>query len=957
MKDEPLFDDEVIDITPRRRKIWPLAVIVAVIALFIFGSPLAGIYIDALWFSSIGYADVYWFKFRLGGLLFAVFLTTTFLILRLSFALLTRALPALKERSRLRLSAIQDIREINLLPLIYRPAVWIISVGLALKYAISFSQEWSDFALYFNSQSSGASDPVFNLDISFYLFRLPAINLVSDWLLALALILFAVITAVSLYHQYNERMRGFGGETTRKRVASIISLAAAPVALTFALSAYLGRYDLLGKRHNLFTGLNYVDYNVRMPGLTIIAVVLLIIAVVLVTNALVMKRARLVISMAIAAAATWAIAILLVPQMVQSLSVNPNELAKESVFIQHNIDMTRRAFALDGFEEKAVQTVSNLTAEQVQANEQTIDNIRLWDEDTLKDNFGQNQAIRTYYEFRQPDVDRYRISGRVRQVMVAAREMNVDHLQEKSRNWINQHLIYTHGYGVTMSSAGEFTPEGGPVLLLRNMPVESSAPEIKITRPEIYFGEVTNSHIYIHTKPQGTTQPEFNYPAPAGEDSYTEFEGQAGIEVGGWFRQLALSYYLGDGTNLLLSDYITPQSRVLMRRNVMERARTLAPFLLFDQDPYIVITRDGRLVWMIDAYTYSNRYPYSTSYAAGSVAFNYLRNSVKLVIDAYDGSARFYVFEPDDPIIRSYQSIFPSLFIRADEMPEDLREHIRYPHLLASAQSAAYTLYHIQNAQTFYNREDLWAVAALDPGTEGSEPLAMSPYYVLMHLPGEEQRGLEFVSILPFTPAGPNRNNMIGLIAQRSDGDRYGHTIVFGYPKNITVNGPAQIKARVNQDAQLSQLVTLWNQQGSRVIRGSLQAIPIGTSLLYIEPIYLQAVNSPLPELKQVAVASQDKLVSGKTFDEALALLFPALSQQPRPTETPAGPQPAQPAEQANKPAAQPASSEIDPLAARAQQLLSDYERLTSQGRHREAGEKLDQLKQTLAEMNRRRSR
>jgi hypothetical protein len=538
--------------------------------------------------------------------------------------------------------------------------------------------------------------------------------------------------------------------------------------------------------------------------------------------------------------------------------------------------------------------------------------------------------------------------------MISARELNVEHLQDKSRNWINQHLIYTHGYGVAMSPAGEIAPEGGPVLLLKNMPVESAAPEIKITRPEIYFGEVTNSHVYVHTRPQSTTQPEFNYPAPDNTDSYSEYEGQAGIEVGGWFRQLALSYYLGDGTNLLLSDYITPQSRVLIRRNVMDRVRNVAPFLLFDSDPYIVITSDGRLVWIIDAFTYSDRYPYSKSYLVGNTPVNYIRNSVKAVIDAYDGSVKFYVFEPDDPIVKVYQSIFPSLFVASSEMPDDLREHVRYPNLLARVQSAAYTLYHIQNAQTFFNREDQWSVAMIDPGVEGAkDPVPMDPYYVVMRLPDEQE--LEFVSLLPFTPAGPNRNNMIGLIVQRSDKDKYGHTIIFSYPKNITVNGPAQIKARVNQDAQLSQLVTLWNQQGSRVIRGSLQAIPIAHSLLYVEPIYLQAVNSPLPELKQVAVANQDKLVSAKTFDEALALLFPGLTPSTaRPPETPTPAQ--QPTELANKPAqtAQPAV-DMSQLAASAQQLLADYEKLTSQGRHREAGEKLDQLKQTIAEMNRRR--
>lgn len=954
MKEDPLFEDDVIEIRPRRRRKWLIGALIAVVVLFLFGSPLTGIYIDALWFNSIGYGDVYWYKFRLGGMLFGIFLLLTFVIVRLGFTLLTRAMPELKERRKLKLANIQDLRDVNLLAVIYRPAAWIVSIALALNYGVSFSQEWSEFALYLNSQLAGATDPVFNIDVSFYLFKLPALNLISDWLTTLTLILFISIGGIAFYHQYVERMQGLGSSETRKRVMRIVNLAAAPLALALAVSAYLSRYDLLDKRHNLFTGMNYADYNVRLPGLTVLTVVLLVAVIALIVNALVMRRQRLIILIAVTVVAVWAVALLIIPQIVQSFSVNPNELAKESAFIQRNIDMTRRAFALERFDEKPVLAVPTLTAEEVQSNQPTIENIRLWEEDTLKDNYSQNQAIRTYYEFRQPDVDRYLINGQLRQVMISAREMNVDHLQDKSRNWINQHLVYTHGYGVAMSPAGQFTQEGGPQLLLKNMPVESAAPEIKVTRPEIYFGEVTNSHVYVHTKPQGTTQPEFNYPAPDNTDSYSEYEGEVGIEVGGWFRQLALSYYLGDGTNLLLSDYISSQSRVLIRRNITERVRSLAPFLLFDSDPYIVITKEGRLVWIIDAFTYSDRYPYSTAYSVGNTPVNYIRNSVKSVVDAYTGSVKFYVFEPDDPVIKSYQNIFPSLFVPASEMSEDLREHLRYPNLLARVQSLAYTLYHIQNAQTFYNREDLWSIAVVDSSTDGKDPQAMSPYYVLMRLPDEQK--LEFISLLPFTPAGPNRNNMIGLIVQRSDGDKYGHTIIFSYPKNITVNGPAQIKARVNQDAQLSQLVTLWNQQGSRVIRGNLQAIPIAHSLLYVEPIYLQAVNSPLPELKQVAIATQDKLVSAKTFDEALALLFPGLSQQTeRPPETPTTPQPV---ESANKPA-QPAQPQIDvgQLADRAQQLITDYEKLTSQGRHREAGEKLDQLKQTLSEMNRRRVR
>jgi uncharacterized membrane protein (UPF0182 family) len=970
MQSDPLFDDQVIDIKPKKRRPWLYVVLAVLLLAFFFGSQILSVYIDALWFASVGYSNVYWYKFRLGGLLFAVFLALTFLILRLSFAALSRAVPQLTERPRVRLVSVEDLREVNFLPLLYRPGVWIISGLVALLYATRMSQSWSQFALYLNAQPAGAADPIFGKDVTFYLFTLPVLELVSGWLTTVAFVIFAVVTGACAYVWYVEQAQGFGTAQIRRTATAAISVAAAFFAAALALSTYLGRYDLLHSRHEIFTGVSYTDANARLPGLMAVVVALGLAAALLLANAFLMRRARLIWWAAGGVIAVWLVAVVIIPQSLYSFSVKPNELAKESPYIQNNIEMTRRAFGLDKFEEKPFQPAPTLTAGQIEQNERTIENIRLWDPEVFQANISQNQAIRTYYRFNLPDVDRYVINGELKQVLLAARELNADQLQDQSKNWINQHLVYTHGYGVTMSPVNEFTPEGGPNLILKNMPVESDAPEIKVTRPEIYFGEVTNLHVYVNTKPQGTTQPEFSYPAPDNTDSYSQYEGGAGIPVGGFIRQAALSLYLGDGTNLLLSDYIMPESRVLMRRNVLERVRAIAPFLIFENDPYIVIARDGRLFWIVDGFTYSSRYPYSSQLPMAGAAVNYVRNSVKAVVDAYEGAVKFYVFEPDDPIIRSYQSIFPSLFVPSGEMPEDLLQHVRYPDVLAEVQARAYTLYHMQNPQTFYNREDQWAFAQVDPGMEGEQARPMQPYYVLMALPGDTDP--EFVSILPFTPAGEGRNNMIGWIAQRSDGEKYGQTLVYSFPKNITVSGPAQIKARVNQDAQLSQLISLWNQQGSRIIRGNLQVIPIADSLLYIEPIYLRAVNSPLPELRQVAVATQDRVGSGKTFDEALRILFPQLqlrtdgqvargqeqaAQGPsagaqagaaQPAPAPGQPPPQQPA------AAQPAAN-LTQLAQQAQQLLSDYERLTAEGRHREAGDKLDQLKRTLAELNNRR--
>jgi uncharacterized membrane protein (UPF0182 family) len=956
MREDALFDDQVIEMSPRRRRTW-LWIVLAVLALiFLFGSQAIQIYIDSLWFSSVGYESVYWYKFRLGALLFVVFFAMTFLIMRVPFLLLNRVMPQLTERPRYRKISVEDMREMNLLPLIYRPGVWALSAAVALAYAVSMSASWSDFALYLNAQPASVSDPVFGRDVSFYLFTLPALALVSNWATTLGLLLLVVVTAISLYIAYIERVRGMGGPQVDRQVAVAISAVGSFFALTLAAGTYLSRFDLLEKQHRAFTGAGYTDANVLLPALNVVVVVLIAVSIALVANALFLKRKRFIRNIAILLAAVWLIGIVVIPQAVQYFSVGPNELAKESPFIQHNINMTRQAFGLNRFEERPFQPAPTLSPDQIRGNQQMLDNVRLWDPQALQSTFSQVQEIRTYYEFRIPDIDRYMINGRVRQVMLAAREMNVDQLPAQSKNWINQHLVYTHGYGVTMCTANEFTPEGLPHLLLKNMPVESEVPEIKITRPEIYFGEATNVHVYVGTRSQGTSQPEFNYPAPGDMDAYNQYEGKAGIEVGGAIRQGALAYYLGDGTNLIFSDYINPDSRVLIRRNVIERTRYIAPFLLLDDDPYIVINREGRLFWIIDAFTYSNRYPYSTPYRASGGMVNYIRNSVKVVIDAYEGDVKYYIFDAKDPIIRSYQSIFPNLFLAASEMPEDLREHIRYPELLAATQARAYTLYHTTSPQTFYNREDQWAIPAIDAGSQqGAEPQPMQPYYVMMSLPGEQNDRLEFISILPFTPTGQGRNNMIGWMAARSDGEYFGETLVFTFPRNLTVAGPAQIKARVNQDADLAQLITLWNQQGSQVLRGNLQVIPIADSLLYLEPFYLQAVNSPLPELRQVAITTQDRLATGKTFDEALRNLFTELGPAASPEQLAASPQPA-PAEAqaAPRPAEQP-PGDVDRMIRQAQQLLADYERLTSEGRHREAGEKLDQLKQSLSELNRKR--
>ncbi|MGH9345518.1 MAG: UPF0182 family protein, partial [Terriglobia bacterium] len=550
------------------------------------------------------------------------------------------------------------------------------------------------------------------------------------------------------------------------------------------------------------------------------------------------------------------------------------------------------------------------------------------------------QEIRTYYDFPDIDIDRYEIGGELREVMLAARELNIDKLPESSRNWINDKLIYTHGYGVTMNPVNGFTSEGLPTLYLSNMPVQSTVPSLNVTRPEIYYGEMTNTDVYVKTHQQ-----EFNYPEGQANNLNT-YEGTGGIVLGGMLRRALIAFDRGDLTKVPFSDDITAKSRLLMRRTVIARVSALAPFLTFDQDPYIVVGDNGRLYWIMDAFTSSDSYPYSTHYTLNGQSVNYIRNSVKVVVDAYNGTTTFYVFDNQDPILAAWRGIFPGLFKNASQMPAWLHKHVRYPELLLSLQADVYGLYHMTDPEVFYNREDMWTVAtetALGPDGEQATQV-MQPNFVLMKLPGAGSQ--EFVEILPFTPV--NRNNMIGWIAARSDGVHYGTAIVYDFPKTRLIDGPQQVEARIDQNAQLSGQLTLWNQQGSHVRRGNLLVIPCGKGLLYAEPIYLQASSSPMPELRLVVLAVQDKLAYGPTFEAAMASLFGSQPSSLSQTEE------AQSAPVASG-AAQPTTSaapNVNALIVQAGEDFSDYQQLTSQGKLAQAGQKLDDLKQVLAKLS-----
>jgi hypothetical protein len=724
-----------------------------------------------------------------------------------------------------------------------------------------------------------------------------------------------------------------------------LSISVAVLLTIMAVGEYLSRFELLFQEQTIFAGVTFTDAHVNLIGMLVICGALLVGALIAATCSVLALRPRWLL-LSVFPALLCYVVVGLIAWYVSNFIVKPNQLVRERPFIEHNIEMTRRAYALDRIELHPFPADTSVEALDAANNQTTLENIRLWDSRALQDTLRQIQEIRTYYDFPDIDIDRYMVAGSVHQMMLAARELNVDKLPESSRNWINEKLIYTHGYGVTMNPVNGFTPEGLPTLVLSNMPIQSTIPSLTITRPEIYFGELTNTDVYVNTR-----QKEFNYPQ-GDSNNLTSYEGSGGIRLGGFLRRTLIALDRGDLTKLPFSDDVSPASRLLMRRNLRDRVQELAPFLTLDPDPYVVVGADGKIYWLMDAFTTSNTYPYARRYRLNDEPLNYIRNSVKVVIDAYNGATTFYVFDREDPVIAAYRAMFPALFVDASAMPAGLRAHVRYPELLLQVQALVYGLYHMTNADVFYNREDLWTVATEVTTTEQRQML-MAPNFVLMTLPGETST--EFIEILPFTPA--NRNNLIGWIAGRSDREHYGQTVVYDFPKTKLIDGPMQIEARIDQNAQLSGQLTLWNQQGSRVRRGSLIVIPIGRALLYAEPIYLQADRSPMPELRLVVLAVQDRLAYGPTFEAAMAALFGgAASTLSAPTSaaTPATIVPTTSAAMRSGSGQGARAEDLNALIKDAARDLADYQQLTAAGKLGEAGQKLEALKGKLEELQRR---
>jgi uncharacterized membrane protein (UPF0182 family) len=928
--------------TPPRRRRGGLIFLIVIIAVIVLGSRTALSYwVDLLWFKSLGYGDVFWKARGLQWGIFAGFAALTFLILFGVFSALKRAHRDDLPSDHTVFIAGQEVK------LSLKPVLRIISIGGSLIVAVitggAMAAQWQTLALWWYApQTAGAmADPIFGKPLGFYLFTLPAWQLIVGWLLTLSVIA-CLLAAVFLVVAGGSRALTGDRRSLSELPWRGLSIAAAFLLLIVAMRVYLSRFEQLFEHHTIFDGVTYTDAHVTLTGLLVVCVALVLGAVIAAAGGLFAPRGRWLIASVAPAVLCYAV-VGLVGWYVSSFLVKPNELIREQPYIVHNIEMTQQAYGLDRFLLRQFPAETTVDATDPANNQLTLQNIRLWDVKALQDTLRQIQEIRTYYDFPDIDIDRYEIDGSMREVMLAARELNVEKLPESSRNWINEKLIYTHGYGITMNPVNGFTAEGRPALLLSNMPVQSTTSGLSVTRPEIYFGEMTNTDVYVKTRQQ-----EFNY--PQGEsNNLASYEGNGGIELGGLLRRILIAFDRGDLAKLPFSDDVNAQSRLLMRRTVRERVAALAPFLTFDQDPYIVLGDDGRLSWVLDAFTQSDTYPYSTHYFVDGQSINYMRNSVKAVVDAYDGTTTLYVFDNQDPILAAYRAIFPGLFKDASAMPAGLRKHVRYPELLLKLQAEVYGLYHMTNPEVFYNREDLWTVATEvgtdESGAQAAQP--MQPNFVLMKLPGEA--GAEFVEILPFTPA--NRNNLIGWIAGRSDGEHYGTSIVYDFPKTKQIDGPLQIEARIDQNAQLSGQLSLWNQQGSHVRRGTLLVIPSGKALLYAEPIYLQADRSPMPELRLVVLALQDRLAYAPTFEAALSSLFGGGISSLSGSESSTAPAAAN--QLAGSPTSAPqAKEDLNAMIKEAGRDFDDYQRLTAAGKLAEAGQKLEALKQVIEKLN-----
>ena len=922
---------------------------VLVLLMLLFGSELVRVYADWLWFTDVGYRSVF----------ARTALTKTGLVLAVSllvFAILYSNLwvaRRLNPQPHLYLDERHEQR-VNLTSIGQQSLSAFLLVGslaIAVLVGLGAARGWYDYTLFRNPVPFPDVDPIFHRNAGFYVFTFPFLNSLYRWLMMA--VGFSLVGVAALY--WVERALDFvaGQPRMAAHVRMHLSALLGAFLLVKAWGYWLARYQVLFAGHSRFSGAGYTDVHVRLVVLSFLVGLSIIAALALFIN-MRARNARLPLY----AIATWVVVSFLggtiLPSVVQQVRVTPNELQAEQPYIAHNIKATRAAFGLEAIRPLDFPAAQSLNIEKLRTKRETLSNVRLWDYGPLGAAYQQLQAIRAYYTFAGVDVDRYRFPEGVRQVALSVREMNVNRLEERTIGsqgvgWVNRHLIYTHGYGLVMSPVDRVAGGGLPELIIKDFPPQTP-PGLALSQPQIYFGEMTGDYVIVNTAEQ-----EFDYPSGA-QPVATEYKGAGGVPLKGFLRRALFAARFGD-LNILWSGQFTNKSRVLFAREIGERARRIAPFLRLDEDPYPVI-HNGRVVWIIDAYTTSPWYPYSRRITDPEQPFasgpNYMRNAVKIAIDAYEGTVRYYVSDKNDPVTQSLGIAFPGLFLPLEKMPAALREHLRYPKDLFRLQAEVYRQYHMTSPRLFYSREDRWDIPVIQredasTGAAAMQAQAMKPYYMYMNLPGVEgsERG-EYVLMLPFTPTG-GKQNMIAWMAGRCDPEHLGQLVVYDFPKQKVVYGPAQIDALIDQQPPIAEKLTLWKQQGSRVIRAPVMVLPIEDSLLYVEPLYLRAENSQIPELKQVIVAYGNQVEMADTLDAALERIFggsAGLNSRP-PTPTPAAT--AGPAGRPASPAAGPAASdEVRRLIGEANTQYNRAQEALRRGDWNGYGSEMRRLQQTL---------
>jgi len=883
-----------------------------------------GFWSEKLWFDHLGYGDRFWTVWLSRIFLFA----GTFILGTGIVYLLT-----------LRISG-----EVKYLGILAGVAGGVVS-------GLFWASRWETVLAFMNRMTTEMTDPILHQHTGFYLFSYPFLQAVYAHLLILVVI--AAIAAAIRYAYLKSKANSSGGSIPEKAPVGALYMLAGILLLVLTYGKFLQRYGILFSEYGIVSGPGWTDENIRLPMLGVIMVLTGLggIALIIAGGSPALRKRFSIkniepgfASMIVIAGTVFAGWILLlgaVPMLLQWLKVEPNEITLEQPYIEHNIRFTRSGFHLDKVEQKEYDVSDEFSRSNIEQNRHLFSNIRLWDYRALDAVFKQFQEIRLYYEFRDVDIDRYMIDDNYRQVMVSAREMQPDNLPVRSQTFVNRHFKYTHGYGAVLNLVNEFTEEGLPNLLIRDIPPVSSHENLEISRPEVYYGELTDNYVLVNSEEE-----EFDY--PSGEKNiYAQYAGDGGVQVSGFWRKLIYGWSYG-GTRLLLSGYPTEESRMMIHRQIIDRVRTITPFLHFDNDPYIVIA-EGKMYWIIDAYTSSSNYPYSEPFSSfengrylldrntpgktsenmlgsGLQGENYLRNSVKIVVDAYNGNTDFYIFEEDDPLINVYDRIFPGLLKNKSEMPAALKKHIRYPADMLLIQGLVYAKYHMTDPTVFYNQEDLW-VRSTEKYYNRVQPV--EPYYIMWEQPESDE--MEFILMQPFTPK--NKQVMIGWIAGMCDDENYGRLLAYQFPKEKRVLGTQQVETKIDQDSFLSGQLTLWDQRGSNVIRGNVLVIPVNGTVIYVEPIYLQSETSAYPELRLVAVMHNDNLSYAETFEQALENLF---------TET-----------EAELPAA---AGAVDPgteeLIRRANDAFESYLRLTQQKQFREAGDELQRLEEALQQLS-----